>query len=124
MGVRGERGFTLLEVLVALAVLAMVGVALVETERTALLASQRAQGRARAVAAAASLLAERSAGARGDGRGKLAGDTSFVITSRTRADLVRLGAPLIPVERAVQVSVRPRGAARLATIDWTQGAGP
>lgn len=119
----GEAGFTLLEVLVALAVLALVGMAVIEAQAQALSGTRRAEARARALAIAASLLAERSAGARSDGRGTLPPDVHFTIASRSRTDLVRPGAPLIPVERIVQVSIRPAGAARLAAIDWTDGAG-
>lgn len=114
----GGAGFTLVEVLVALAVLALVGTAVVEAERLAVSGSARAEARARGLAAAASLLAEREAGARRDGSGRLADGATFRIASRTRVDLVRPGAPIRPVEMSVEVTPSRGGRVRLSGIGW------
>ena len=113
-----DAGFTLLEVLVALAVLALVSIALIQAQQLASLGTRRSEGRVRALSAAASLLAERSAEARSDGQGVLSVDMRYSIVSRARPDLVRPGAAIVPVERIVAVTVTPNGAARLGTIDW------
>lgn len=116
-----EAGFTLIEVLVAIALLALISSALIETEQLSLDATRRVHDRTRALAQASSLLAEREAGARRDGRGRLADGTGFSITSRMRADLIRPGAPLVPVELSVQIE--GRGTTRLSTFTWLdQGA--
>lgn len=115
---RGERGFTLLEVLVAIAVLALLSASLIETERLSLAAADRADRRARALSSAASLLAEREAGARNDGAGMMGDGSRYRISSRIRRDLARPGAPIVPVEIAVDIRRAGAPPVRLATLGW------
>lgn len=118
----GEGGFTLLEVLIAIAVLALMSAALIETERLSLNAAARAENHARALASAASLLAEREAGACADGSGVLADGSRYRIASRIRGDLARPGAAIQPLE--IAIDLRPHGAppVRLANLGWVETA--
>ncbi len=113
-----QAGMSLIELLVAITILAILSVSLIETERLSLSTTGRVQQRAQALSHAASLLAEREAGARADGSGALSDGARFRIASLVRSDLVRPGAVIQPLELIVEVRMAGHPPVRLSTLSW------